>query len=564
MKKSILITLAVLAASLAFGQGTLTPPGAPAPTMKTLDQVEPRIPISSAPITLSAPGSYYLTTNLSGTVTIVANNVTLDLMGFSVISASGNALSQSGSRTNLLIRNGVISAPTGNGVDFSTSTSGANGVLEDLRVTGCNFYGLAVADGYTVRRCHVDGVTLAGIRGYGDSRIIGNTVVNCGTGIQLSGMGAYVADNIVKGNADNYDFADGNQLNILLSEVPETIDWPCSAKLAGSLTSTGHGVVITTDGVTLDLMGFTLSGDGGSGDYGVFVDGATNRVVKDVVVRNGSVKNFEAGIWAEYSLDGCFEKLSIFDNTFYGVLLSGVYGQCKGNTIADCTINGNDNYGVYLSGAYGQCKGNTIADCTINGNDNYGVYLDGSSGQCNDNTIANCTSSGNSVDGIDLNGQSGQCNNNTVADCTLSGNDWSGIFLSGSSGQCDGNTFTDCTISGNGSDGVYLDGSSGQCDGNTIADCTIRKNWNYGISLIYADGNRVEGNHVTGQAGSNTYGIYCSGTTNNLIIRNSCVGQTHNFQFIPNDTYGPIVTSSGAMATTNGAAALSPWANFSR
>ncbi|MDD4440514.1 MAG: right-handed parallel beta-helix repeat-containing protein [Kiritimatiellia bacterium] len=49
--------------------GSLTPPGAPGRTMKTLAQVEPRTPIGSAPVTLSRPGSYYLTTNLSDTVT---------------------------------------------------------------------------------------------------------------------------------------------------------------------------------------------------------------------------------------------------------------------------------------------------------------------------------------------------------------------------------------------------------------------------------------------------------------------------------------------------------------
>src|SRR5437016_11603206 len=32
----------------AFGQGALTPPGAPTPAMKTLTQIEPRTPISSA------------------------------------------------------------------------------------------------------------------------------------------------------------------------------------------------------------------------------------------------------------------------------------------------------------------------------------------------------------------------------------------------------------------------------------------------------------------------------------------------------------------------------------
>ena len=51
--------------STTFSQGALTPPGAPAPTMKTLAQIEPRMPISSLTYIISAPGSYYLTTNLT-------------------------------------------------------------------------------------------------------------------------------------------------------------------------------------------------------------------------------------------------------------------------------------------------------------------------------------------------------------------------------------------------------------------------------------------------------------------------------------------------------------------
>src|SRR5437868_13887701 len=78
--------------STTFAQGNLTPPGAPAPTMKTLDQVEARIPISSVPYTISASGSYYLTTNVTATVsnaiTIAASGVTLDLNGFTISSTT--------------------------------------------------------------------------------------------------------------------------------------------------------------------------------------------------------------------------------------------------------------------------------------------------------------------------------------------------------------------------------------------------------------------------------------------------------------------------------------------
>src|SRR3569623_1854738 len=70
----------------AMGQGSLTPPGAPSPTMKSLDQIAPRTPLSSLPYVISQPGSYYFTTNLSGGngIIIQTNNVTLDLNGFTL------------------------------------------------------------------------------------------------------------------------------------------------------------------------------------------------------------------------------------------------------------------------------------------------------------------------------------------------------------------------------------------------------------------------------------------------------------------------------------------------
>src|SRR4051812_34612501 len=89
---------------LAFSQGSLTPPAAPAPAFKTLQQIEPRIDLQNAPasaVTTSDPnthyivtqsGSYYLSANLNVTKTngivINAADVTLDLRGFQMITSN--------------------------------------------------------------------------------------------------------------------------------------------------------------------------------------------------------------------------------------------------------------------------------------------------------------------------------------------------------------------------------------------------------------------------------------------------------------------------------------------
>ncbi len=57
---------------------------------KTIDEAEPRTPISSLPYTISQAGSYYLTTDLvqpkeDGGITVSASDVTIDLQGFSLV-----------------------------------------------------------------------------------------------------------------------------------------------------------------------------------------------------------------------------------------------------------------------------------------------------------------------------------------------------------------------------------------------------------------------------------------------------------------------------------------------
>src|ERR1035438_213898 len=156
----------------AFGQGALTPPGAPAPTMKSLTQIEPRTPISSLPYTISAPGSYYLTTNLTGVsgnngITIASGDVTLDLAGFTVLGVSGSlsGILISSFRTNVTVGNGTVRGWGTVGV-YVNGTQSRSLVFDHLNISGSGTYGL-IAYGALISGCTVSGSGNDGIKAEG-------------------------------------------------------------------------------------------------------------------------------------------------------------------------------------------------------------------------------------------------------------------------------------------------------------------------------------------------------------------------------------------------------------
>ena len=70
LAKGIMLCIMVLFANTQYASaGDLNPGTAPAPTMKTLQEVQPRNLISTVPCTITQSGSYYFTDDLVSTGT---------------------------------------------------------------------------------------------------------------------------------------------------------------------------------------------------------------------------------------------------------------------------------------------------------------------------------------------------------------------------------------------------------------------------------------------------------------------------------------------------------------
>jgi hypothetical protein len=188
LMRNVSLVLAVLfsflPAAAILAQGPLTPPGAPAPTMKTLAQVEPRTPITNMPFTISASGSYYLTADFSAAagIIIATNHVTIDLCGFTLTgpgklaAGSASAIILGGGYVNAVVRNGRIREWPGHGVGV-----GSVGWLEDLNVENCNADGLHAGQQSRVVNCRVGACGESGIRVDHSSRVQGCTVTANGS-----------------------------------------------------------------------------------------------------------------------------------------------------------------------------------------------------------------------------------------------------------------------------------------------------------------------------------------------------------------------------------------------
>ncbi len=287
------VASALIPARSLFAQGgSLTPPGAPAPTMMSLDEMEPRTPLvggapgvsvgASGTITITQSGSYYLTGNLTVTsgsgIIIGAGGVTLDLRGFTITSTAATPTSSSAGvnidASNVAVFNGhIVSGTTydsGAMGDQFTGTGFEHGIyafpstfrnirVRDVSVQGCDNLGISILDTETsiVEGCTVRTVGSIGIRA---ATVRGCTVAEAGgNGIQGASVSDSRAESVGSDGISASNVRNCYGVTFGTSSSADGID-------AGRSVENSYGQSTAGDGIqgenVMNSRGFTNGDDG--------------------------------------------------------------------------------------------------------------------------------------------------------------------------------------------------------------------------------------------------------------------------------------------------------------
>ncbi len=460
---------------LAFGQGSLTPPpGAPGPTMKTLDQVEARTPLAqpiapaTLPITINSAGSYYLTGNVTApsgytqsgiSVSSSVSNVTIDLNGFTVTGVSG-------SNSGIILGGGVSNVTIRNGTIRNWSSDGINGVgnrnvrVENIRAISNGGGGIRVDVNGVVSHCVADGNALTGIAGTTSCLIThcqsSGTSGSPGNGIQV-GTGSVIADSISTGDVIGMQMATDAQLSNCRVMNPS----------GASGFAFGNGCIFDRCAVT--VSGSTTGFDG-------FKPGPTSPWSSNCVFRGcSSSGGFVAG--AGSTFQNCSgASFFVMKNGSDPSGANASFANCtatalgfeagSGSNFSNCSSNGNPGFQTF--------DGSTLIGCTASGSGNNGGFSVG-----NGCLVSSCTAADTGGNGFEF-----------ISGCLLIGNTARNNTQDGFHGSGINNRIEGNLAQSNGSTGIH--------SASATADQILR-NTSIGNSIQY---NPSSGNNV-GPTGGN-------------------------------------------------------------
>lgn len=162
----------------------------------------------------------------------------------------------------------------------------------------------------------------------------------------ISALALLLIFNISDTFADSYVIVSGRGIGTKINSLPYTIASSGYYYIARDLScdATNHGITITADNVTLDLMGFSLNGPGSENDYdGIYIDTLYN-----IEIRNGTIKNFG-------------------HNGIYTTMGGGLG---RGHRIINVRVKDNQNTGIHI-----WADGCLVERCTAIGNGTSGIYV---------------------------------------------------------------------------------------------------------------------------------------------------------------------------------------------